>query len=73
MIRTLISIYIYIIIIDALLSYFPQVQRQAWAKGLRQVADFSQKPIRPYMPKDWPFDPSPIVVIIVLNIIMALW
>lgn len=73
MIRGIITIYIYLIIIDALLSYFPQFRNQKWAQSLRQITDVTQRPIRKYVPKDWPFDPSPIIVIILLQILMALW
>jgi YggT family protein len=73
MIRIIINIYIWVIILDSLLSYFPQYKNQDWAKSVKQAADFSLKPIRKILPKDLPFDVSPIVVIIILNIIPALW
>lgn len=73
MIRGIITIYIYLIIIDALVSYFPQFRNQKWAQGLKQITDVTQKPIRKFIPPDWPFDPSPIIVIILLQLLMALW
>lgn len=73
MIRIILTIYIYLIIIDAILSYFPQFRLHEWARTLRKITDFTQKPIRKYIPKDWPFDPSPIIVIILLQMLMALW
>jgi YggT family protein len=73
MIRFLIQIYIYLIIFDAILSYFPQVKHQEWVKGLKKIADLSQAPIRKVLPPDLPFDPSPLIVIVLLNLLMALW
>ncbi len=73
MIRIILNIYIWVIILDALLSYFPQYKNQDWAKVIKQAADFTLKPIRKILPQDLPFDVSPIIVIIILNVIPALW
>jgi YggT family protein len=73
MIRFVINIYIYLVILDAIMSYFPQFQNQQWAKSLKQVADFSLKPIRKLLPKDLPMDFSPLIVIFVLNLVKILW
>ncbi len=73
MIRFLINIYIFLTILDVILSYFPQVQSYPWAKKLHKTTDFTQKPIRNILPPDLPFDFSPLIVIMVLYLIMALW
>lgn len=73
MIRVIINLYIYVIILDAILSFFPQYKNQEWAQYIRKAADITQKPIRKYLPKDVPMDPSPLIVIILLNLVMALW
>lgn len=73
MIRVIINLYIYVIILDAILTFFPQYKNQEWAKLIRKAADFTQKPIRKYLPKDVPWDPSPLIVIIILQLIMTLW
>jgi YggT family protein len=73
MIRFIIRIYIYAIILDAVLTYFPQFRNQPWAKTLRQIADFTEKPIRKFLPPDLPFDVAPLIVIFLLNLIMLLW
>tara|TARA_B100001971_G_scaffold215195_1_gene260179 strand:+ start:3702 stop:3896 length:195 start_codon:yes stop_codon:yes gene_type:complete len=63
----------YVIILDAILSYFPKYQKQEWAQYIRKAADFTEAPIRKYLPKDVPMDPSPLIVIILLQLIKALW
>lgn len=73
MIRLLIDIYILVIIVDAILSFFPQLRFNQIVLTLRKLADFTQKPIRKYLPADVPFDPSPLIVILLLNLIKALW
>jgi YggT family protein len=73
MIRIIINIYIWVIILDSLLSYFPQYKNQDWAKAVKKAADVTLKPIRKIVPQDLPFDISPIIIIILLNILPAVW
>ncbi len=73
MIRLVIDSYIFLIIIDAVVSYIPQAKFHPLAKKLRMVTDFTQKPLRSHLPMDLPFDPSPIIVILLLNLIKVLW
>ncbi len=73
MIRFVIRIYIYLIILDAILSYFPQFKDQQWAKSIRSIADVTQKPIRKLIPEGLPFDVTPLIVIFLLNLLMLVW
>lgn len=73
MIRLLIDLYIGVLIVDTILSYFPQYRFKPWAIKIRTFADYSCIPIRRYLPKDLPFDFSPLVVIVILNILKMLW
>lgn len=73
MIRLLIDIYILMIIADAVTSYFPKVRHNVWVLRLKKIVDFSCGPIRRYMPNDLPIDPSPLIVIILLQLVKALW
>jgi YggT family protein len=73
MIRFLIDIYILLIIVDAILSFFPQLSTHPIILQLRRVTGFTLKPIRKYLPPDLPIDPSPIVAILLLNLLKALW
>lgn len=72
MIHGILQIFIYLIIIDIILSYFPQMLSQKWARELRRVMEIAQKPIRDLFPRDLPLDPAPIVLIIIIEILMYL-
>ena len=70
MIHQLLQIFIYIIIIDVIMSYFPQMRGQQWAQMLHKIADAPQKPIRELMPRNLPVDFSPMIVIILIQMLM---
>jgi YggT family protein len=72
-VRIIIDVYIYILIADVILSYLPQFSRQSWAVYVRKAAEFTCGPIRKRMPKDLPFDLSPLVVILILNLFVLLF
>jgi len=73
MIRFLLNLYSLILVVDAILSYLPTVRAQVWAQKIKRTADFTLNPIRKILPPDLPFDVSPIVVILALRVVMALW
>ena len=70
MIHTLLQLFIYILIADIIMSYMPQFRDQSWARALHKIADAPQKPIRELLPRDLPIDPTPMIVIILIQIIM---
>jgi YggT family protein len=70
MIHNLLQLFIYILIIDVIMSYFPQFRGQKWAQILHKIADAPQKPIREMLPQGMPFDPSPMIVIILIQMLM---
>lgn len=77
-IRSLLNIYIILIIVDAVLSYFPHHKDKSWVKKIRMFADFSLAPIRKYIIAklpldDLPIDISPIILIFIVKVIEALW
>lgn len=73
MIRFLLHMYILLLIVDVVLSFFPQVRAHQATVMIRKAADFSCRPIRRLLPADLPFDFSPLVVIIGIQLIIALW
>ncbi len=73
MIRALINIYILVLILDIILSYLPDLRHKVWARRINQMAGVTLNPIRKYLPPDMPFDFSPVIVIILLRLVMALW
>lgn len=70
MIDTLLQLFIYILIADILLSYFPQFRGQKWADTLHKIADAPQKPIREMLPANMPLDPTPMILIILIQMLM---
>ena len=73
MIHAILQIFIYLTIIDAILSYFPDLRNQNWRQQLHKIVDVPQKPIRQMLPPGIPLDPSPIIVIIVCQLLMAIF
>ena len=72
-IRTLLQLYVYSLIFDAILSFFPDLQRHKWRAQLKKICDVSCNPIRKLLPPNLPFDFSPILVILIINLLMFLW
>jgi len=72
MIHALLQIFIYILIFDVIMSYFPDMRRQQWAQVLHKIADAPQKPIREMLPQGLPIDPTPMILIIVIQILMQI-
>ena len=73
MIRALIDLYILILIVNVILSYVPKLSRNQIVVQIRKIAVYSCNPIRRALPKDQPFDFSPVAVILILNLIKVLW
>lgn len=70
MIDAILQIFIYIIIIDVLMSWVPQARSQKWAQMLHKIADAPQKPIREMLPQNMPLDPTPMIIIILIQMLM---
>lgn len=70
LIHLILQLYIYVIIFDVIMSYFPQARGQKWAEILHKIADAPQKPIREMLPKDIPLDPTPMIIIILIQMLM---
>ena len=72
MIDAILQLFTLIIFFDVIMSYMPDLQRQEWARTLHQIADAPQKPIREMLPKGLPLDPSPMIVILIIQILRQL-
>lgn len=72
-IRTLLKIYIYALIFDAIFSYFPELEKHQWRRQLRKICNYTCEPIRKRLPPTLPFDFSPLIVILLINLLMFLW
>lgn len=66
-IGTLIEIYIWVIIIYILMSWFPNAREGAFGQMLGRIVEPYLEPFRKIIPPLGPIDISPIVAIIVLN------
>ena len=73
MIRFFIDCYIFILLADALLSYLPQFRYQIWAQKINQAANWTLKPVRRLLPRELPFDISPLIVILALQLFIFLF
>jgi uncharacterized protein YggT (Ycf19 family) len=73
MIRFLIYLYMLVLIADTLVSYFPQWRTQRWALQLKKLADYSLNPVRRILPPGLPLDASPLVVILLLQLLIILF
>ena len=74
MLHALINIFILMVLADAVISFVPNpsVQRHPVVIQLRKIVDVPQRPIRQLLPPNIPFDPSPLVIILLLRMIEAM-
>ncbi len=72
MIDAILHIFTLIIFFDVIMSYVPDLRKHEWARTLHQIADAPQKPIRDVLPKDLPLDPSPMIVIMIIQLLRSL-
>lgn len=73
MIRSLLDLYILLLIVNAILSYFPKYGLYPVVQKINMAANFTCAPVRKYLPKDLPFDVSPLIVIFLIKLITVLW
>ena len=72
-IRSFLAFYMIALIIDAVMSYFPDLNKYQWRAYLRKACDYSCDPIRKKLPPNLPIDISPILVILFIEIFKLLW
>lgn len=72
-IRSLLNLYVCALILDAIFSYFPDLTKYLWRRKLKQLCDLSCDPVRKRLPPHLPFDFSPLLVILIINLFMFLW
>lgn len=72
-IRTLLEIYILALVFDSIFSFFPDLEKHKWRKQLKRICDYSCDPIRKFLPPNLPFDFSPLLAILLINLFMFLW
>ncbi len=72
-IRTLLELYMLALIVDAICSYFPQLEKHKWRRELHKICNYSCEPIRKKLPPNLPLDFSPFIVILLIQLLMFLW
>jgi len=73
MIRFLLKLYTILLMIDAILSFFPQTNKFAWRQKLKKISDYTCDPVRRFLPLGLAFDFSPIVVIFLIYIFIEVF
>ena len=73
MIRLLLRLYTVLLVVEAIMSYFPETIKYSWRKRLKQMCDYTCAPMRKFMPKGLPFDLSPIIVIFLIYICISVF
>lgn len=69
---TLLMVAQFILLARVLLSWFPNVDRSnPIIKGLYDVTEPVLRPIRSALPQGTPFDFSPLIVFVIINVLMA--
>jgi len=71
--RLIIEGYLIVILGDVVLSYFPQFNQTEWRLQIKKLADVTCRPVRSFLPQDLPFDLSPLVVMILLQMVSSLF
>ena len=73
MIRLLLRLYTVLLVFEAVMSYFPETMKYEWRRKLKKICDYTCDPIRKFMPKGLPFDFSPVVVILLIYVFIAVF
>jgi uncharacterized protein YggT (Ycf19 family) len=73
MIRLIIKLYSILILIDGILSFFPETNKIPYRQKLKRLCDFACDPIRKKIPQTLPFDVAPLIVIFLLYLFVAAW
>lgn len=73
MIRILLRLYIVLIVLDFILSFFPKLHNEVWVKKVREWAEFTLAPVRNNVKVNLPVDISPMIVIALIELFIFLW
>jgi len=77
MIRLLLEAYTLVLIAGIILSYLPRFRNHQAAKYIKKAAELTCGPVRKLLskiiPTNFPFDLTPIAVIVSIKILQSLW
>ena len=63
----------YLVFIDVIISFFPQLRVQSWALMVNRIVEVPLRPIREMLPKNMPLDPSPMILIMLIQMLKLLF
>ncbi|MBC7427681.1 MAG: YggT family protein [Bacteriovorax sp.] len=72
-IRFFIKIYAFVILVDAILSYFPETMKHEWRRKIKKWSDYTCDPIRKYLPSSLPVDISPVVAVFLIFVFIEVF
>ena len=73
--QVLIDLYVMIVVADCVLSHLPEHRHRPWAVWIRRMSAHSCGPVRRLLGRHVhaaPFDPSPLLVIVLLQVLGGL-
>lgn len=73
MIRFFLYCYILLLMIDFVVSMFPKLRNESWAKNINSLTEPVCVPFRKMLPKELPIDFSHFLVVGIILLIMKLW
>lgn len=73
MIRFIIKLYILLLFLDSVLSFFPETMRFEWRRKIKRLCDKTCDPVRRVLPHHLAFDFSPLIVILGLYLFIELF
>ena len=68
LLRFLIELYSILIVVDILISFFPEYRSLKVSQNISSVVEFTCRPIRERLPQ-MPFDLSPVIVMVFLSLV----
>jgi YggT family protein len=72
-IRFFIKLYAFLIMIDALLSFFPETMKHEWRRKIKRMSDYACDPVRRYLPNHLPFDFSSVLAIFLIFVFIEIF
>jgi uncharacterized protein YggT (Ycf19 family) len=70
--NSLINLIIFLVVLDSIFSFIPEMRRHPVGVGLKKVVDFLLGPIRQLLPAQMPIDISPLILIFIIQLLASL-
>ncbi len=73
LIRLILKLYIFVIIFDLIIEFFPKLKEFEPTKYVQQAASYSLNFVRKFLSRELPFFSAHLVVIVMVYVVMAIW